>query len=122
MLREIARVLRPRGRLLLDLLNREYALAGFAPSVQRVEQDGTLIVEQRRFDALGSRLSVSFVIVSPSGERTDSPGHSLQLYTLTELARMLEESGLRLDRVFGGYDASDYALESPRMVAVARVT
>ncbi|MCA1826053.1 MAG: class I SAM-dependent methyltransferase [Myxococcales bacterium] len=121
-LREIARVLRPRGRLLLDLLNREYALAGFAPSAQRVEEDGTLIVEQRRFDALGSRLSVSFVIVSPSGERTDSPGHSLQLYTLTELARMLEESGLRLDRVFGGYDASDYALESPRMVAVARVT
>ncbi|MGZ6141716.1 MAG: class I SAM-dependent methyltransferase, partial [Myxococcales bacterium] len=49
-LREIARALRPGGGLFLDLLNRELALAGFAPSVQRVEEDGTLVAEQRMFD------------------------------------------------------------------------
>jgi SAM-dependent methyltransferase len=121
-LREIARVLKPGGALFLDLLNREHALSGFAGSVQRVEEDGALIVEQRRFDALASRLTTSFVIVSPDGERRDSPGHSLRLYTLTEMARMLAAAGLRLARVYGGYDGDDYRLESPRMIAVARFT
>jgi SAM-dependent methyltransferase len=119
-LREIARVLRPGGALFLDLLNREHALAGFVPSVQRVQEDGALVVEQRRFDALASRLTTSFVIVSPDGERTDSIGHTLRLYTLTEIARMLEAAGLRLQRVYGGFDGSDYTLESQRMIALAR--
>jgi len=120
-LREVARVLRPGGALLLDLLNREHALAGFASAVQRVEEDGTLVVEQRRFDALTSRLTTSFVVVSPSGERTDSAGHSLRLYTLTELSRMLGAAGLRLDRVYGGFAGEEYALESVRMIALARL-
>ena len=119
-LREIARVLRPGGALFLDLLNREHALAGFVDSVQRVEEDGTLVAERRRFDALSSRLTTSFVLVSPSGERTDSPGHTLRLYTLTELSRMLDAAGLRLERSYGGFGGEPYALDSVRMIAVAR--
>ena len=119
-LREIARVLRPGGALLLDLLNRENALAGFAPEVQRVEEDGTLIAEHRSWDPLSSRLTTSFVLVAPSGERLDSPGHSLRLYTLTELARMLAAAGLRLEDVFGGFHREAYALDSVRMIARAR--
>jgi ubiquinone/menaquinone biosynthesis C-methylase UbiE len=118
-LREIARVLRQGGGLFLDLLNREHALTGFVESVQRVETDGTLIAEQRRFDPLKGRLTTSFVIVSPSGERIDSEGHSLRLYTLTELARMLAASGLSLRNVYGGYSGEPYTLTSVRMIAVA---
>ena len=119
-LREVARVLQPGGGLFLDLLNREHALAGFVPSVQRVEEDGTLIVEQRSFDARSSRLTTSFVIVAPDGTRTDSAGHSLRLYTLTELSRMLAAAGLRLDRVHGGFAGEEYSLESVRLIAIAR--
>ena len=118
-LREIARVLRPGGGLFLDLLNREHALANFVESVQRVEEDGTLIAEQRRFDPLKGRLATSFVIVSPSGERTDSDGHSLRLYTLTELAGMLAAAGLALRNVYGGFSGEPYSLTSVRMIALA---
>lgn len=117
---EIARVLRTGGALLLDLLNREHALSGFVEEHQRVEEDGTLVVEQRSFDALASRLSTRFVVVSPDGARRDSAGHTLRLYTLTELSRMLAGSGLRLERAYGGYGSEEYALESPRMIALAR--
>lgn len=118
-LREVARVLRSGGSLLLDLLNRENALAGFADTQQRIEEDGTLVVERRAFDALQSRLTTSFVIVSPDGTRTDSVGHSLRLYTLTELSRMLAAAGLRLRRTHGGFAGEDYSLDSVRMICVA---
>jgi hypothetical protein len=95
------------------------ALAGFVESVQRVDDDGTLVAEQRRFDVLKSRLTTSFVIFGPSGERIDSEGHSLRLYTLTELAGMLAASGLALQNVYGGFSGEPYSLTSVRMIAVA---
>jgi SAM-dependent methyltransferase len=116
---EIARVLRRGGALLVDLLNRENALAGFAGSQQRIEEDGALVVERRAFDALASRLTTSFVIVSADGSRTDSVGHSLRLYTQTELSRMLAAAGLRLSRTYGGFNGEDYSLQSVRMICVA---
>lgn len=118
-LREVARVLRAGGALLLDLLNREHALAGFAGTQQRVEEDGTLVAERRAFDPLTSRLTTSFVIVSPEGVRTDSVGHSLRLYTLTEMSRMLARAGLRLRRTYGGFAGEEYSLDSVRMICVA---
>jgi SAM-dependent methyltransferase len=117
-LREVARVLRRGGRLLLDLLNREHALSGFVESVQRLEPDGSLVVEQRSFDALRGRLTTSFVLVTPDGRRKDSVGHRLRLYTLTELCRMLDAAGLALQRVYGGVSGEPYTLDSVRMMAV----
>jgi SAM-dependent methyltransferase len=118
-LREVARVLRRGGGFLLDLLNREHALAGFVPSQQRVEEDGTLVAEQRSFDALRSRLTTSFVIVPAAGARTDSVGHSLRLYTLTEIAALLADAGMQLRHVYGGFSGEDYALDSVRMICLA---
>jgi len=109
-LREVARVLRPNGKLLLDLLNREYALGGFADTVQRLQGE-TLVVEQRSWDALEGRLTTSFVIVAGDGTRKDSVGHSLRLYTLTELRALLDAAGLAIERVYGGVSGEHYALE-----------
>ena len=119
---EIARVLRPGGALLLDLLNREHALGGFVEEHQRVEEDGTLVFEQRSFDARQSRLTTRFVIVAPDGARRDSVGHTLRLYTLTELSRMLAQAGLRLEQTYGAYGGEPYSLGSPRMIALAYLT
>ena len=115
---EVARILKPGGRFLLDLLNREHALAGFVESVQEVREDGTLVVEKRDFELASGRLTTSFVIVSPDGTRTDSVGHSLRLYTLTELRKMLDAAGLALQRVYGGVAGGSYAIDSVRMMAV----
>jgi SAM-dependent methyltransferase len=116
-LREVSRVLRPKGKLLLDLLNREHALSGFVESVQEVRGD-TLVVEKRAWDAMAGRLTTSFVIVPPDGPRKESVGHSLRLYTLTELRAMLDAAGLAIERVYGGVSGEAYALESVRMIAL----
>jgi hypothetical protein len=46
-------------------------------------------------------------------------GHSLRLYTLTELSRMLAAAGLQLRRTYGGFTGEEYSLESVRMICVA---
>ena len=86
--------------------------------MQRLEEDGSLVVEQRSFDALRGRLTTAFVIIAPDGLRRDSVGHGLRLYTLTELCRMLDAAGLALLRVYGGVSGDSYALDSLRMTAV----
>jgi len=58
------------------------------------------------------------VIIAPDGMRSDSVGHSLRLYTLTELGKMLNAAGLALQGVYGGVSDEAYALDSVRMMAV----
>ena len=118
-LREIARVLKPGGAALIDLLNREHALAGFTPSVQRLDEDGTLVVEQRSWDALRGRLTTAFVVIAPDGMRKDSEGHTLRLYTLPELNRMLQLCGLTLGPLYGSFHAEPHSLDSVRLILSA---
>ncbi len=40
-------------------------------------------------------------------------------YTVPELQRMLEAAGLALTALYGDWDLSAYALDSPRLIAVA---
>ncbi|MBF6569391.1 MAG: methyltransferase domain-containing protein [Candidatus Binataceae bacterium] len=116
----IAKSLRRGGRLLLDMLNREWAVANYIQHDWHSESDGTLYVEHRALDLASSRMRVRFVIVDPNGGRHDSIGHDIRLYTLTEMIRLLERVGFTNVEVFGGFDSEPYAIESRRMIMVAR--
>lgn len=119
-LESIARSLRPGGRLLLDMLNREWAVANYIQNDWHAEPDGTLYVERRTLDLVSSRMRVRFIVVSPTGGRHDSVGHDIRLYTLTEMTRLLERVGLREVEVFGGFDDEQYDIGTRRMVICAR--
>jgi SAM-dependent methyltransferase len=119
-LESISRSLNPGGRLLLDMLNREWAVANYIQNDWHAETDGTLYVEHRSLDLASSRMRVRFVIVDPNGGRHDSIGHDIRLYSLTEMTRLLERVGLGKIEVFGGFDSEPYGIESRRMILCAR--
>jgi hypothetical protein len=58
-------------------------------------------------------------MIEPSGGRTEY-NHAMRIYTLTELAGMVEAAGLRLEAYYGGLDGSELTLDSRRMVLMAR--
>jgi SAM-dependent methyltransferase len=119
-LESISRSLKPRGRLLLDMLNREWAVTNYIQNDWHAGDDGTLYVEHRALDLASSRMRVRFVIVGPNGERHDSIGHDIRLYTLTEMTRLLARVGLGGVEACGGFEDEPYGIESRRMVLCAR--
>ena len=118
-LRGVATALRPGGRALFDLINREWVIRHQVADESRTSADETVHLEHRELDLVTSRNHVTFVAVAPDGSRRDLDGHHIRLYTLTELLGMLEATGLRLERVYGGYDGEAYAVDTRRMIVVA---
>jgi ubiquinone/menaquinone biosynthesis C-methylase UbiE len=119
-LESAARALKAGGRLLLDMLNREWAVANYIQNDWHSGADGTLYVERRELDLATSRMHVHFIVVEPNGRRRESIGHIIRLYTLTEMTRLLERVGLGVKAVFGGFDGEEYAISTRRMIIVAQ--
>jgi len=119
-LESAAKAIRPGGRLMLDMLNREWAVANYIQNDWHTGGDGTLYIERRDLDLASSRMHVKFIIVGPHGDRRDSVGHHIRLYTLTETTRLLQQVGLNVTGVFGGFDAEPYAIDTRRMIVLAQ--
>jgi SAM-dependent methyltransferase len=119
-LESVSRSLKPQGQFLLDMLNREWAVANYIQNDWHSGADGTLYVEHRALDLVSSRMRVHFIIVGPNGERHDSIGHDIRLYTLTEMTRLLERVGFGVVEAFGGFDGEPYEIGSRRMIIYAR--
>ena len=119
-LESAAKAIRPAGRLMLDMLNREWAVANYIQNDWHSGGDGTLYVERRDLDLASSRMHVKFTIIGRDGGRRDSVGHHIRLYTLTETTRLLQQVGLKVTTVFGGFDNEPYAVDTRRMIVLAQ--
>jgi len=106
--------------LLLDMLNREWAIDNYIQNDWHTGADRTLYVERRDLDLATSRMHVHFIVVDPKGGRRESIGHNIRLYTLTEITRLLEGVGFRVTAVFGGFEREVYSIGTRRMIVIAR--
>ncbi|PCI36801.1 MAG: hypothetical protein COB53_08365 [Elusimicrobia bacterium] len=95
--------MRPGGRLLLDLLNREWMTRRLGA------QNHVFNLHTGRLDCRGFR---------PRGGSAPARD-SLRIYSLTEIASMLDRAQLRLKEAYGDYDGRPYGLETQRMIVVA---
>ena len=118
-LKSIANALKSGGKLLLDTINREWVLSNYVQNDWRTDDNGNTFLEHREFDLVTGRNRVTFSIVTADGTRRESPGHDVRLYTLTELVRLLDASGLRLSSIYGDYNGTPYTINTPRMIVVA---
>src|SRR5271166_2155207 len=74
-LESAARALKANAQLLLDMLNREWAIDNYIQNDWHTGADGTLYVERRDLDLATSRMHVHFIVVDASGSRRESIGH-----------------------------------------------
>jgi SAM-dependent methyltransferase len=115
---EVARVLRPGGRFLQELANREALVRGWHDSEVVRTDDGLVVLQERTLDLRTSRDLTSYTLLHPDGRRTTLE-HAIRLYTLTELAAMLDRAGLELLEVSGDLDGNPLELDSPFLVTLS---
>jgi len=118
-LESVATALKPRGRLFIDMLNREWAVANYIQNDWHAGPDGTLYIERRELNLASSRMHVGFTIVDAHGGRRESIGHNIRLYTLTEISRMLSRAGFHDIASYGGFNGEPYSIETRRMIICA---
>ncbi|WP_052887369.1 class I SAM-dependent methyltransferase [Thermogemmatispora carboxidivorans] len=114
-LAEIARVLQPGGRLLLDLQNRERLLRE-SQQTRVLERDGAWQIDQLRYDVLSGRLQTRRVILRDGRQRETH--FFVRLFTLPELADWLRQAGFSRVEAYNEQGAP-FSLESRRLLTVA---
>jgi len=115
-LAEIARVLRPGGRFLLDYMNEKQVRASLRPYTER-SQEGLVIIEERWIDDCSHRVNKKISV--KQGTQTIHEGfESVRLYAPEELLALLRHNGLEIQEVFGNYDGAAFEPDQPRMIVV----
>jgi len=117
-LAEIGRVLRPGGRLVIELMHRDLLVHRFSDQDWQLLGEGRLLLEQRTFDPASGVAQTTQTLIDAPGRR-DSRTFSLRVYTATELLAMLAAAGFAEARCHGDLDGGPFSTQT-RLVIVAR--
>ena len=116
---EVARVLRPGGRFLIDLINRDSLMRRFEPRSWARRHDGSVLLQQHEFDTASGTVATHWEVIGANGERT-ARSFTVRVYTPQELAPRMALAGLEVEDAWGGLDGSALTMDSHRLVVLAR--
>jgi ubiquinone/menaquinone biosynthesis C-methylase UbiE len=118
-LAEIARVLRPGGRLVIETIHRDLLVRTFAESGWELLGEGRLLLEQRTFDPVGGVVQTTQTLIDKDGHRESRP-FATRVYTATELVAMLRAAGFAKATCHGDLHGAPFDTGT-RLVIVARI-
>jgi len=95
----IAKALEPKGKLLLEVLNRDYVI-GDLPARVWWEGDGCVVLEEVDFNYYTSRIVSRRSVVFEDGRQLEQE-ISIRAYSLHELGKVLHHAGFRVTEVSG---------------------
>jgi D-alanine-D-alanine ligase len=119
LLRETAQALKPGGRFLLDIANRDGILSRFIGKDWNQLEDGTVVLHERNWDSLKGRVEGRDVVIGPDGRRREYE-HSMRLYGAPEISSMLRRAGLDVLALYGSLAGTAFGWDSPRVNIVAQ--
>jgi SAM-dependent methyltransferase len=114
-LAEVARALRPGGRFLVEMIDRDWLLRRFQHA-SVIERDGDRIVDRHRWEPLTGRLVTDRTVIRDGRSRDQR--YFVRMFTFTELRDWLLDAGFT---EVDGLDEIGEPLgpESNRMIVVA---
>jgi len=95
----VCRALKPGGRFLLDIINRDY-IVGDLPSRVWWEGAGCVVLEEVDFNYHTSRVLIRRSVVFGNGRQSEQE-ISMRAYSLHEVGKLLRQAGLRVLQVSG---------------------
>lgn len=115
---ECARVLRPGGILVLDLMNPARVRATLVPE-SRTERNQLVLVERRSLARDEPRVRKEVTLTRADGTRREWR-EDVRLYEPNEVAALLASAGLEYLRHEGDFDGSAFGPEAPRQLVWGR--
>lgn len=116
---EINRTLKTKGKFLLDLANRDHIIKTYRER-DWAEFEPFYMLEKRSLNPGGSKLTSQWTLIRKKSRQIKSIMHVVRLYTFTRIEQLLNEAGLNIDQVYGGYEKQDFTLEASRMIILAQ--
>ena len=113
-IRDLARVIAPRGMFVLDYLNAERVREQLVPHDER--SIGGRVVAQTREITSGGRFVVKHISLASEGREFVE---RVRLFTRRELEGMMESAGFRIETAFGDYSGEALTEASPRVILFA---
>ncbi len=97
----IARALKPGGRVMIEILNRDYVIADL-PTRIWWEGEGCVVLEEVELNYFSSRIQVNRSVVFDDGRQLEQE-ISVRAYSLHEVGKLMHAAGFRVLEVSGGY-------------------
>ena len=98
-LRRLHQALKPGGKLMLDVVNRDHVIRG-QPNLVWFQGYECVCMEESDFNYFNSRLNVKRTVMQEDGNQTENE-YSIRLYSLHELGQLLQKVGFRVKDVTG---------------------
>ncbi|HEY76523.1 MAG TPA: methyltransferase domain-containing protein [Thermoflexia bacterium] len=112
----VARALKPGGRFLIDVINRDWRVR---QPLQRYwfEAGDLLVLSDPWLDPVEGRAGETWRWLE--GGQWQSLEFDVRIYTATELKALIEAAGLRWVTAYGGWAGEDFGPQSRRLIALA---
>jgi SAM-dependent methyltransferase len=106
---------RPGGKVAVDTMHRDVLVARLAREAIPGHRlpDGTLLVEEPRFDPVAGRVETTWYWSGAGGSGQKSA--SFRLYSITELVRLMERVGLRLEAALHPDSGAPFTAAGPAL-------
>ena len=121
-LKEIFRILMPKGLVLLDLPNREYVLKNFTPQSWHEANEEIIVCRQRKME--GDITYGREIVFSKHKGLIRDANYCTRLYSPDKISRLLTSVGFGSVNIENDFSAhqrrEDYGLMTNRMIVIAR--
>ncbi len=118
-LRNAHQSLKPGGVLIVDVMGKETIARIYQERDWREEEDGTLLLQERKVAKDWSWLDNRWILIAKDGSRKEFD-FSHTLYSARELKEMLEECGFKDVKAYGDFKGAPYDQTARRLAVVGR--
>jgi 2-polyprenyl-3-methyl-5-hydroxy-6-metoxy-1,4-benzoquinol methylase len=117
-LKGVSSSLKTNGKFLIDTINRDWIIKNYLPYTVSVRNE-TYVADVNTFDPLTSINQTNRVIFS--NNKIKKYEFFVRLYTYTEIAGLLKQTGLRAAASYGSFNTDvPYSLNSNRMIVISQ--
>lgn len=115
-LKECCRVLKNKGFLLIDLINKDWVLNNMRER-DWISKNNLFILEETKYDKESNSWNTKKVFID--GEQVREYIHLIKAYSFKQLSSLLEKAGFRIKHVYGNWDLQEFSKDSVRMITLA---